>query len=119
MALRTERGVQPRWRAIPLGDWPLALANRIWQRRRVKAWADRSPSWRRWRSRGVRVRTKVVTGLMQHSSHLGALWKDLAGASTSAADARVPRSGVIGKRRGGGTRRAYSGSASPAPTERV
>jgi hypothetical protein len=43
MALRAERGVQPRLRAMSAGVWPAALARRIWQRRKVKASVERSP----------------------------------------------------------------------------
>jgi hypothetical protein len=44
MALRTDRAVPPRLRAIAAGVWPPALASRIWERRRVKASADRKPA---------------------------------------------------------------------------
>ena len=63
--------------------WPAALASRIWQRRKVKAVVERSPSWRHCRSVFVRVRTKVMTGLILHYSPLNSLGKGLFRVCTS------------------------------------
>ena len=76
MALRTDMAVQPRLRAIRSGDCPEALASRIWQRRRMKAEAERRPACRCERSAAVKVRTKMGL-LIEHCSRAHLKRKDL------------------------------------------
>ncbi len=87
-ALRTERAEQPRLRAIR----SRGLARRTGQQdlaaRKVKAVVERSPSWRHCRSVFVRVRTKVMTGLILHYSPLNSLGKGLFRVCTRKADLR-------------------------------
>lgn len=66
-ALRTAWEEPPKAAAIWAGRWPLSLASRTWQRRRVKASAERSPSRRADRSGSDRGRTKRG-GFMPHST---------------------------------------------------
>src|SRR5690606_20870512 len=66
-ALRTACEEQPREAAIRAGRWPRSLARRIWQRRRVKASRERSPSRSAARSGTERVRTNNG-GFMHHST---------------------------------------------------
>src|SRR6185312_6603712 len=82
MALRTDRAVQPRLRAITAGVCPPALASRTWERPRVKASADRKPACNCARSAAVTARTKVVTGLIHQYSRPSQLRKDPLGAAT-------------------------------------
>src|SRR5215203_3462245 len=59
MALRTVWSLQPKGRAIREARSPLALASRIWQRRRTKASEERRPSSRAIRSSSSSGRTKM------------------------------------------------------------
>src|SRR5919106_2282259 len=63
IALRTVCWSQPRWWAICGARSPLALARRIWQRRRTKALGERKPASNCRRSASVKGRTKMG-GLM-------------------------------------------------------
>src|SRR5918996_446544 len=59
IALRTVCWSQPRWWAICGARSPLALARRIWQRRRTKALGERKPASNCWRSASAKGRTKM------------------------------------------------------------
>src|SRR3954469_24291243 len=82
MALRTVAEVQPRRRAMRDGVRASALASKIWQRRRVKASAERNPCCNCCRCEGGSGGTKMWEFIL-HYSPPNIIWKDLVCGCTS------------------------------------
>src|ERR687895_340751 len=69
IALRTVWASQPKWWAIWGASSPLALARRIWKRRRMKASDERNPASNCWRSASVMGRTKMGLFITHRITH--------------------------------------------------
>ena len=71
IALRTVWESQPKWWAIWGASSPLALARRIWQRRRTKASDERKPASKCWRSASVKGGTNIGLFIPHRVTHNG------------------------------------------------
>src|ERR687892_37510 len=69
IALRTVWASQPRWWAIWGASSPLALARRIWQRRRTRPSDECKPASNCWRSASVMGRTKMGLFITHRITH--------------------------------------------------